>query len=54
MTSIFVSRDAINVIEIETHENFPGSNSLLNKKVGFNVENVIFQLKNLIENTKKI
>ena len=54
MTSIFVSRDAINVIEIETHENFLGSNSLLNKKVGFNVENVIFQFKNLIENTKKI
>ena len=58
MTTVPSSRDAVDVVEIEPHQNFPGSNTLFSEKVVFNddinyVENLVSQFKHLIENAKK-
>ena len=36
MTTVSSSRDAVDVVEIEPHQNFPGSNTLFSEKVVFN------------------
>ena len=59
MTTVSSSRDAVDVVEIEPHQNFPGSNTLFSEKVVFNddinyVENLVSQFKHPIENAKKL